>query len=77
MTVLVWSKENCPFCIRAKKLLSSYGMSFEEKKIGENATREDFFAANPNCKTVPQIHINGTLIGGFEDLLFYLASNSQ
>ena len=68
MKAIVWSKYNCPYCDQAKALLTSKGVTFEEKKIGDGYTREDLLEAVPNARTVPQIFLDGQLIGGFTEL---------
>lgn len=67
-TVVVWSKENCPFCQRAVSLLESKGIDYELRKIGEGWTREQLLEAVPTARTVPQIIIDGESIGGFTEL---------
>lgn len=68
MKAVVWSKYNCPFCEQAKGLLNLQGIEFEERKIGDGYTREDLLEAVPTARTVPQIFIDGELIGGFTEL---------
>ena len=68
MTAIVWSKYNCPYCEQAKALLTSKGIQFEEKKIGDGYTKEELLEAVPNARTVPQIFLEGQLIGGFTEL---------
>ena len=70
--IVIYSKPNCPYCVSAKQFLSSKGYVFEEKLVGVNATREELLEAAPNARTVPQILINGNLIGG-SGLLLTLA----
>jgi len=72
MEVIVWSKYHCPFCDQAKALLNGRGVKFEERKIGDGYTREELLEAVPNARTVPQIIINGNLIGGFTELRKYI-----
>jgi glutaredoxin len=67
--IIIFSKTNCPYCVSAKQFLSSRGYTFEEKLVGVNATREELLEAAPNARTVPQILINGNLIGGYDDLV--------
>lgn len=67
--ITIYSKPNCPYCVSAKQFLSSKGYMFEEKVVGVNATREELLEAAPNARTVPQIIINGNLIGGYDDLV--------
>lgn len=74
LNVIVWSKEQCPHCVQAKQLLTSKNIQFEERKIGEEWTREQLLEAIPNARTVPQIVINEQLIGGFTELRTHLAA---
>jgi glutaredoxin 3 len=72
MKATVWSKHHCPFCDQAKALLTQKGIEFEEKKIGEGYSKEDLLEAVPTARTVPQIFLDGELIGGFTELKNYL-----
>jgi glutaredoxin len=65
---IVWSKVTCPFCDMAKTLLKNKGIVFEERMIGVNWTREQLLESIPQARTVPQIILNGVLIGGYEQL---------
>ena len=68
MKVVVWSKYHCPYCDQAKALLTQKGIQFEERKIGDGFTKEELLEHIPSARTVPQIVINGDVIGGFTDL---------
>lgn len=68
MKAIVWSKYHCPYCDQAKALLTQRGIEFEERKIGDGWTREDLLEAVPTARTVPQIFLNGELVGGFTEL---------
>jgi glutaredoxin 3 len=68
MTTIVWSKYHCPYCDQAKALLNSKGIQFEERKIGDGWTKEELLEAIPTARTVPQIILEGELIGGFNEL---------
>ena len=68
MRAIVWSKDHCPYCVQAKTLLEQKGIEFEEKKIGEGYSKEDLLEAVPNARTVPQIFLDGELVGGFTEL---------
>jgi glutaredoxin 3 len=68
MKAIIWSKDNCTFCVQAKQLLTIKGIEYEEKKIGESYTKEDLLEAVPNARTLPQIFLDGNLIGGFTEL---------
>ena len=68
MKAIVWSKYHCPYCDQAKALLTSKGIQFEEKKIGDGYSKEELLEAVPNARTVPQIFLDGELVGGFTEL---------
>ena len=72
MKAIVWSKYQCPYCDQAKALLTQKGIQFEEKKIGDGYTKEDLLEAVPSARTVPQIFLEGELIGGFTELKKHL-----
>jgi len=65
---IVWSKDNCSFCLSAKNLLTARGIEFEERKIGHGYTKEQLLEAVPNAKTVPQIFLDGEYVGGYTEL---------
>ena len=68
MKAIIWSKYHCPYCDQAKALPTQKGIAFEEKKIGDGYTKEELLEAVPNARTVPQIFLDGQLIGGFTEL---------
>ena len=68
MKAVIWSKYHCPYCDQAKALLTSKGIVFEEKKIGDGYSKEELLEAVPNARTVPQIFLDGELVGGFNEL---------
>ena len=69
MAIVMYTKEGCPFCIRAKELLANLGQEFEEIDIVENPhRREEMIEKAHGASTVPQIFINDRHIGGCDDL---------
>ena len=74
--VIVWSKSACQYCEMSKSMLQSKGIEFEEKKIGYNGiSRDDLLKVLPSARSVPQIFIDGTHIGGFQELKTYLENS--
>ena len=71
MKAVIWSKDNCVYCTMAKKTFEIHGIEYEEKKLGDGYTKEDLLAAVPDAKTVPQIFIDGVLVGGYDQLKNY------
>ncbi len=67
--ILVYSKPNCPYCVKAKQLLTIKGKQFTEVVIGTDMLREDFMALFPDVRTVPLIIIDGVKIGGYDNLV--------
>ena len=74
MKVVIWSKNGCTYCEKAKALLKAKDIAFEERNINTGWTKEQLLEAVPNARTVPQIFINDELVGGFEDLAKKLAA---
>jgi glutaredoxin len=71
MKAIVWSKDQCPYCINAKKLLEQKGYGIEERKIGGGYTKQQLIEAVPLARTVPQIFLDGEYIGGYDQLKEY------
>lgn len=72
----VWSKENCPNCLKAKDLLRQHDISFEERKVGEGWSKEELLEAIPTARSVPQITLYGEYIGGYDKLVEYFEQNT-
>lgn len=76
MKAILYSKYNCPNCDTAKTLLNSHNVAIEERKIGDGYTKEELLEVVPHAKSVPQVFINDSYVGGLPDLKKYLAGNS-
>jgi glutaredoxin 3 len=69
MHVIVWSKNDCPQCESAKRLLKMKGVDYEERNLSTGEwTKEDLFEMAPNVRSVPQIFFDDKCIGGFSEL---------
>jgi len=67
--VEVYTTSYCPYCTRAKSLLKSKGVAFEEIDVsGDAALREKMIEMSGGRRTVPEIFINGKIIGGYDEL---------
>ena len=67
--VVVYSSPWCPYCSRAKKLLSEKGVQFEEIDVMmQPRKRVEMTEKAEGRTTVPQIFIDGKPIGGCDDL---------
>jgi glutaredoxin 3 len=59
----------CPYCTRAKQLLKARGVeTIEEVRIDVDAERRDEMMQRTGRRTVPQIYIGDTHVGGCDDL---------
>ena len=69
MKVLIYTKDNCIWCDRAKILLDSKKISYNEIDLSDDSERLKFYEKiGDNVKTVPQVFIDDKRIGGFQDL---------
>ena len=66
--VLLYTTSWCPFCRRAKTLLKEKGVKWKELDIEADRDHRRAMAQASGRNTVPQIVINGTHVGGFDDL---------
>ena len=80
MAIVIYSKPNCTFCTKAKALLKGLGLEYEEKSL------EKDFDSDPvkmiedigkQVRTMPQIKIDGKLIGGYNQLVEHFEDKKQ
>ena len=68
MTLTVYTKDNCPFCDRAKTLLESRGIAYNTINLEQQPDAREFLV-NQGLRSVPQIFNGPTLLqGGFQGL---------
>lgn len=66
----IYTKFACPFCVRATRLLQSKGVEYSEHDITMGGPkREEMLSRAPNARTVPQIFIGDTHVGGSDELV--------
>ena len=66
--IKVYSTRNCPFCVRAKALLTSKELEYTEIRVDTDTERLHEMIERSGNRTVPQIFINDVSIGGFDEL---------
>ena len=66
--VIVYSSDCCPYCMRAKYLLESKGVAFEEIKVDGKPQVRAEMSQKAGRTSVPQIWIGSTHVGGCDDL---------
>lgn len=68
--VLMYTTAVCPYCIRAKQLLAARGVTqIEEVRVDIDPARREEMMVKTNRRTVPQIYIGATHVGGCDDLV--------
>ena len=66
--ISVLTKPGCPHCTRAKKVLTDKGLNFEEIELGSNGVSYSSLAAISGAGTTPQVFVDGSCIGGADEL---------
>ena len=67
--VTIYTTQACPYCMKAKKLLDSKGVSYEELRVDLNPELiEEAIEKSGGLRTVPQIFIEDLHVGGCDDL---------
>jgi len=66
--IIIYTKEICPFCVKAKQLFKNKSLSYKEIIIKDDATRDEMIKKSNGRMTVPQIFIGEYHVGGCDDL---------
>ena len=76
--ITVYSKPNCTYCEKAKYLLKSLGLEYEEKIVTKDLSIDELYKAlGKQVRTIPQIVIDGKHIGGYNELKEYFADQGK
>ena len=67
--IKIYTKSSCPACDLAKKILKEKGAEFTELCMDDKLEELNELKAQTGLQTVPQIFINGEMIGGCSDLM--------
>jgi len=78
MRFIVYGKNNCQFCDKAKEVLTNKNFEFTYMNLGEDYTKEELLELAPDAKTVPQIWViyedsYYRPIGGYDSLVEYIS----
>jgi glutaredoxin-like protein len=76
LDVTVFTREGCPYCVRAKGMLHDEGVEFDELVLNRDFNEMTIRAISGET-SVPQVFINGELIGGSEDLEAWLDARDR
>ncbi|MBK9322072.1 MAG: glutaredoxin [Bdellovibrionaceae bacterium] len=66
--VVIYTKDPCPYCVRAIHFFNEYGIKYEEVDLTDRPEEIDRIKNETGWRTVPIIMINNDLIGGYMDL---------
>jgi glutaredoxin 3 len=72
----VYTKEGCPECVQVKRLLESKQIAYTAVDISCEVKRQEFYAANPGVRSMPQVFIGGQRVGGMAGVRQALAQIS-
>ena len=66
--ITVYTTDWCPYCVRVKMLLKKKGWDFQEINVEGDAEKRAWLVQTTGRRTVPQIFIGDTPVGGFDDI---------
>lgn len=66
--VVIYTKDPCPYCVRAIGFFEDQGIKYEEFDLSEKPEEIERLKRETGWRTVPMIMINGKLIGGYSDM---------
>lgn len=72
MKFTVYSKDNCPYCKKVKQVFDLTNQSFIVYTLGQDFTKEQFYAAFGEGSTFPQVICDDKKIGGCVDTIKFL-----
>lgn len=72
--VEIYGTKVCPYCVQAKRLVGQKDWELKEYKVDERTElREEMISrAGQEVRTVPQIFVNGSYVGGYTDFVDFL-----
>ena len=68
MSVTIYGKTSCGYCVQAKSLCEQKGLDYTYLHFDEDYTFDEFKAKFPTARTFPQIVVDDNNIGGFTEL---------
>ena len=78
MQITIYSKNNCVYCTKAKNLVKNLGLDYTEKRLEEFESVDKMLEdIGKQVRQMPQIKINGDLIGGYNQLVEYFEKQGK
>jgi glutaredoxin 3 len=66
--ITIYTKDYCPYCVKAKLLLNSLGKEFQEIDITNTPNVMMELVQKSGMRTVPQIYVDDKCLGGYSDI---------
>ena len=76
MEIVIYSKNNCQFCTKAKHLVKTLGLEYVEKSLEKDFDSDPVKLVEDigkQVRTMPQVKIDDKLVGGYNQLIEYFA----
>jgi glutaredoxin 3 len=73
--IIIYSTQVCPYCVAAKNLLKNKQLEYREIMVDKDPEERAIMIEKSGRTSVPQIFINGTHVGGFDDLSAKVRNN--
>ena len=78
MKIVVYSKQNCTYCNKAKQLIKNLRLDYTEKKLEEFESVEEMLKdIGKKVRTMPQIKIDDKLVGGYNQLIEFFVEQGK
>ena len=78
MKIVVYSKQNCTYCNKAKQLIKNLRLDYTEKKMEEFESVDEMLKdIGKKVRTMPQIKIDENLVGGYNQLVEFFVEQGK
>ena len=78
MTIVIYSKNNCVYCTKAKNLVKNLGLDYTEKMMESFESVDKMLEdIGKQVRQMPQIKIDGEIIGGYNQLVEYFEKQGK
>ena len=75
MNFAVYTKDNCPYCEKIKKVMDLTKLSYVVYNLNEDFDRDSFYGEFGQGSTFPQVMVDGKILGGCVDTIEFLREN--
>ena len=78
MKIVIYSKNNCVYCNKAKQLVKNLRLDYTEKKLEEFESVDEMLKdIGKKVRTMPQIKIDDKLVGGYNQLVEFFVEKGK